>query len=65
MGDDPPFDLPLFVRIFLFVVFLSVFKDGLVSFLLIVVVLRLGIVFVGFLDGDEFSEFGKFVFDLL
>jgi len=59
---DPFFDFSLLVRIFLFKVFFSIFKNHLITLFLILVLI---IIFFDLFNVDKFGEFGEFIFELL
>lgn len=64
LRNDPLFYLSLHVRVFMFVVFFSIFKWSFVSFLLKWILKFLFCRFDLF-DSDKFSQFGEFIFDLV
>lgn len=64
LRNDPPLDLSFLVWVFLFIVLFAVFHHSFIT-LFVFVLLRFVLRLDFFLDGDKFSQFGKFIFELL
>jgi hypothetical protein len=64
MINDPSLELSLIVWVFLLIVLFAVFHHSFIT-LFVFVLLRFVLRLDFFLDGDKFSQFGKFIFELL
>ncbi len=64
LRNDPPLDLSFLVWVFLLIVLFAVFHHSFIT-LFVFVLLRFVLRLDFFFDGDKFSQFGKFIFELL